>query len=127
MGEIGRGQRLGFVGEEQADVAGFGLRPAQPQSQPDPVDFVGILSAGRTVAGPPPAEPPFSRSRMPSRACEIGGPPRPSISARTRAIAQFGRFSTGSDRDAAATASARTPPPTERPEREAGREGKRGA
>src|SRR3546814_3633976 len=89
--------RLGFVGKEQADVAGFGLRPAQPQSQPDPVDLVGILPSGQAVAGPPPAEPPFSRSRMLSRDCEIGGPPRRSISARNRAIVQFGRFSTGSE------------------------------
>lgn len=100
---------LGFIGEEKDEVAGFGLRPAQFQTQPDTVDGLGILAPGQAVARPAPAQPPFSLSRMLSRDCEIGGPPRRSISARNRGIVQFGRFSTGSDRIVAAIDNARSP------------------
>jgi len=109
------GEGLGFIGEQKDDVAGLRLRPAQLQAQPDALDGLGVLAPGQAVARPPPAQPPFSLSRMLSRDCEIGGPPRRSISARKRGIVQFGRFSTGSDRIEAAIDRARSPRSPEGP------------
>src|SRR5215211_4652398 len=86
-GKHGRGrdgERLGLVDKEKANVARRGLGLAQRQPEPDPIDRVGVMPAGQAVARPPPAEPPFSRSRMLSRDFEIGGPPRRSISALSR-------------------------------------------
>jgi hypothetical protein len=53
------GQHLGFVAEQQDDVARFGLLAQQTQPQPRPVDGLGILPAVQAMAGAAPTEPPF--------------------------------------------------------------------
>jgi len=51
------GQHLGFIAEQENDVAGFGLLAQQTQPQPRPVDGLGILPPVQAMAGAPP--PPF--------------------------------------------------------------------
>jgi hypothetical protein len=65
-----------LVGKQKHDVTGFGLLPQKLQAQ------AGAVGASQT---------PFFLSRMLSRDCEMAGPPRRSISARSRGIVQFGR------------------------------------
>jgi len=67
MGEIRMGQGFRFIGEQQHDVAGLGLRFTQLKAQADPLDRLRLLAALQRVAGAAPAEPPFFRSRMLSR------------------------------------------------------------
>src|SRR5215207_9158818 len=66
------GERLGLINEEKIDVAGRGLGLAQLKPQADARHAIAILPALQAVAGAAPAEPPFSRRRMPSRDVEIG-------------------------------------------------------
>src|SRR4051812_23861272 len=59
MRQIRMGQHLGFIAEQENDVAGFGLLAQQTQRQPRPVDGLGILPPVQAMAGAPPTEPPF--------------------------------------------------------------------
>src|SRR5271165_1275700 len=93
--EIGMRQCLAFVAIEKNDVAGFGLTLAQLQAQADPVDLAGDLPPFQRVPGPPPAEL-FFRNALDNCDRLMLTPSRVSISARRRAIVQFGRSATGS-------------------------------
>ena len=53
-GEIGMRQRLALIAVEQNDVAGFGLLPAQVQTQTDAFDLGGNLTALQRVPWTPP-------------------------------------------------------------------------
>ena len=55
-GQIGMRQRLALVGEEEHNIAGFGLCLAQRQAQTDARDSIGILAALQSVSRPAPAE-----------------------------------------------------------------------
>ena len=94
-GEIGMRQRLALVAVEKNDVAGFGLTLAQLQAQADPIDLAGDLPSFQRVPGPPPAEL-FFRNALDNCDRLMRTPSRVSISARRRAIVQFGRSATGS-------------------------------
>ena len=94
-GEIGMRQRLALIAIEKNDVAGFGLLLAQLQAQADPIDLAGDLPPFQRVPRPPVAEL-FFRSALDSCERLMRTPSRASISARRRAIVQFGRSATGS-------------------------------
>ena len=55
-GQIGMGQRLALVGEQQHDVAGLGLRLAQQEPQADAIDRLGVLPVLQVVPRSAPAE-----------------------------------------------------------------------
>src|SRR5271157_4593183 len=93
--EIGMRQRLAFVAVEKNDVAGFGLALAQLQAQANPIHLAGCLAPFQRVPGPPPAEL-FFRNALDNCDRLMRTPSRASISARSRAIVQFGRSATGS-------------------------------
>jgi hypothetical protein len=58
-GEIGMGERLRLVAEQQGDIAGSGLLPQQAQAQAAAVDRIGVLSALQRVPRPAPGEAPL--------------------------------------------------------------------
>ena len=93
--EIGMRQRLALVAVEKNDVAGFGLLLAKLQAQADPVHLAGCLASLQRVPRTPPAEL-FFRSALDSCERLMRTPSRASISARRRAIVQFGLSATGS-------------------------------
>lgn len=128
MGEIGRsaaptslrgiglwpmGQGLGFVGEQQPDVAGPGLLPQQVATQTGARDRLGVLAAGQGMTWPAPGEAPFWRSRMLSREGEMATSDRRRISALSRGKVQTVR--PASARIALAQAKAASPRPPGRP------------
>ena len=62
LGEIGMGERFGFIAEQKHDIARLGLRLQQLEAQAGAVDGVGILAALQRVPRPAPAETPFLRN-----------------------------------------------------------------
>src|ERR1700692_229315 len=95
--EIGMRQRLAFVAVEKNDVASFGLTLAQLQPKADPIHLAGGLSSFQRVPRPPPTEL-FFRNALDNCDRLMRTPSRASISARRRAIVQFGLSATGSSR-----------------------------
>src|SRR6202790_5142686 len=93
-GEIGVGQSLGLVLEQQYDLPGFGLLLQQTQAQAGPLNRLGVLPPLQRVPWPAPCEPPFLRITTLSRDFEICCPVRFSISACRRYKVQFGRSDT---------------------------------
>src|ERR1700730_1358803 len=87
--EIGMRQRLAFVAVEKNDVASSGLTLAQLQAKADPIHLAGGLSSLQRVPGPPPTEL-FFRNALDNCDRLMRTPSRASISARRRAIVQFG-------------------------------------
>src|ERR1700688_445782 len=94
-GEMGMRQGLALVAVEKTDVAGFALPLAQLQAQADPIHLAGGLAPLQRVPGSPPAEL-FFRNALDNCDRLMRTPSRASISARRRAIVQFGRSATGS-------------------------------
>src|SRR5208337_1482815 len=94
-----------LVAIEQNDVAGFGLLLAQLQTQADPVHLAGCLASLQRVPRAPPAEL-FFRNALDSCERLIRTPSRASISARRRAIVQFGLSATGSSSKGVTTCNA---------------------
>ena len=107
MGEVGMGERLGFILEEEPDVARLGLLAQKVQPDARALDGLGVLAPIERVPGPTPGKAPFLRSMMLSRETEIVMPHRRSISAFRRGKVQS--VSPGSDRMVAAKASAAAP------------------
>src|SRR4051794_3292122 len=64
VGEVGVGQRLGLVPEQEVDVARDGLLLQQLETQAGTVDGVRVLAALEGVARPPPAVAPFRRTTL---------------------------------------------------------------
>src|SRR4051794_15104668 len=93
VGEIGVGERLRLVAEQQDDVARRGLLLQQPQAQAGAVDRIGVLPALQRVARPAPGEAPFFRTTL-SRDFEMRSPVRFAISSAKRGSVQFGRSDT---------------------------------
>ena len=95
LAEIGMRQRLALIAIKQNDVAGRGLLLAQLQTQTDPIDLAGDLPPFQCVPRPPVTEL-FFRNALDSCERLMRTPSLVSISARRRAIVQFGRLATGS-------------------------------
>src|SRR6266851_2483391 len=93
-GEIGMGQSLGFVLEQQDDIPGCGLLLQQAKAKSAPVNRVGVLPPLQRVARPAPAEAPFLRSTTLSRDFEMRSPVRFSIASAKRGKVPFGRSET---------------------------------
>src|SRR3954467_1560778 len=91
--EIGVGERLRLVAEQQDDVARRSLLLEQPQAQAGAVDRIGVLPALQRVARPAPGEAPFFRTTL-SRDFEMRSPVRFEISSAKRGRVQFGRSDT---------------------------------
>lgn len=107
MGEVGMGERLGFILEEEPDVARLGLLAQEVQPDARALDGLVVLAPLERVPGPAPGEAPFLRSMMLSRETEMVMPHRRSISAFRRGNVQS--VSPGSDRMVVAQASAAAP------------------
>jgi hypothetical protein len=103
--KIGVRQRLAFVAVEKNDVTGFSLTLAQLQAQADPIHLAGGLASLQRVPGPPPTEL-FFRNALDNCDRLMRTPSRASISARSRAIVQFGLSATGSSSKGATTRNA---------------------
>src|ERR687889_1243105 len=108
MGQIGMGQRLRLIAEQEHDIARLGLRLQELAAQASAVHGVSVLAALQGMARPAPAEIPFWRSTTESREREMRTPERFSISSARRGSVQFGRSATGPERTSSATASARS-------------------
>ena len=94
-GEVGMRRRLALVAvESKHDVAGFGLALAQLQTQTDPIHLVCDLASLQRVPRAPPTEL-FFRNALDNCERLTRTPSLFSISARRRAIVQFGRLATG--------------------------------
>jgi len=109
VGEVGMGQGLGFILEQQDNVPCFGLLPQELESHTRPLNRFGDLPAFETVTGAPPSEAPFFLSTTLSRDLEMRTPVRFSISSCRRGNVQFGRFSTGHVNTSVATETAKSP------------------
>ena len=105
MGEIGMGQRLGLVGEEEHDVPGFGLLLQQLEPEPGSRDGIGVLPAVQAVTGTSPAEAVFFSALL-SCDFEIVTAPWRATSACSRGKVQFGRSVTGALSNASTVSSA---------------------
>src|SRR3954466_14035647 len=105
VGEVGVGQRLGLVPEQEVDVAGRRLLLQQPQAQAGAVDGVRVLPPLEGVPRPAPAVAPFRRTtlRWPG---EIVSPVRAATSAASRARAPAGPSAAPPFSSSPATASA---------------------
>ena len=103
--KIGMCQRLALLAIQEDDVAGFGLALAQVQAQADPVHPAGALPPFQRVRGPPPAEG-FFRNALLNRDRLMRTPALARISARRRAIVQFGRSATGASSKGVSTRNA---------------------
>ena len=55
VGQVGVGQRLGFVPEQEADIAGHGLLLQEPEPPPGAIDRRGVLPSPEAVPRPAPA------------------------------------------------------------------------
>ena len=64
VGEVGVGQRLGLVPEQEVDVTRGGLLLQELQAQPRAVDRVRVLPPLEGVPWPPPAVAPFRSTRL---------------------------------------------------------------
>ena len=107
MGEIGVGQGLGLVAEQNPDGAGPSLLPQQPAPQAGTLGRQRVLPAFQAVARPAPGEAPFGRSRVLSREGESVSPARRPIAALRRGKVHTARD--GSARSARAPAKAAAP------------------
>ncbi len=108
-GEIGMGECLRFVAEQQGDVAGFGLLLQQAQAQARAVDRIGVLPAFQRVARPAPGKAPFFSTTL-SRDFEMRSPVRFSISSARAAISRCARrFASRSRRPSAARSNSADP------------------
>ena len=85
--QVGVGAGLGFVEEEQVDGTRYGLLLQRGQPAATGGDGFGLLAAFQRVAWPAPAIV-LRRSWTESQASPIAGPPRRSISARSRGKVQ---------------------------------------
>src|SRR5277367_6556949 len=101
-GEVGMRQRLALIAIKQNDVAGCGLLFAQLQTQANPIDLAGNLPPFQRVPRPPVTEL-FFRNALDNCDRLMRTPSRASISARMRAIVQFGRLATGSSSNGVTT------------------------
>src|SRR3954468_10404717 len=106
MGQIGMGERLRLIPEQEHDIARLSLRLQQLATQDGAIHSVCILAALQGVARPAPAESPLWRNTTESREWEMRTPEHFSISSARRGKGQLGRSATGSARTASATASA---------------------
>jgi hypothetical protein len=106
MRQIGMRERLGFVLEQQHDIARLGLGFEKLSAQTAAVDGVSVLTAVQRVPGAAPTKAPFLRSTTDSREGEMRTPERFSISSTKRGKVQFRRSATGADRTSCATARA---------------------
>ena len=61
MGQVGVGQRLGFVPKQEADIAGHGLLLQEPEPQPGAVDGRGVLPPFEAVLRPDASGSPLSQ------------------------------------------------------------------
>jgi len=93
-GEIGMGQSLGLVLEQEDDIPGCGLLLQQTQAQAGPPNRLSVLPPLQRVPWPAPCEPPFLRITTLSRDFEMRSPVRLSISSAKRGKVQFGRSDT---------------------------------
>jgi hypothetical protein len=107
MREVGVRQRLGFVLEEEPDVARLGLLAQQFEPDARALDGLRILASLERVPRPAPGEAPFLRNMMLSRETEMTIPHRRSISAFSRG--RVHSVSPGSDKIAVAQTSAAAP------------------
>src|SRR5689334_16993864 len=105
VGQVGVGQRLGLVPEQEVDVAGGGLLLQQPQPDARALDRVAVLAALDRVPGTAPAVAPL-RSTTPRWPGEIVSPVRAVTSAASRARVQTGRSAAEPRSTSRATASA---------------------
>ena len=95
-------QRLALIAIQKHDVAGFCLLLAQLQAQANPIDFAGNLPPFQRVPRPSVTEL-FFRNALDSCERLMRTPSRTSISARMRAIVQFGLSATGSSSNGVST------------------------
>jgi hypothetical protein len=105
MGEIGMGERFGFIRRQQHDIACFRLLFQQLEPQSGSVNGVGILSSVQAVAGAAPSVAVFFSALL-SCDFEIEKSLCRAISACKRGNVQFGRSATGALSTAAATTAA---------------------
>src|SRR4051794_38097941 len=103
--QVGVGQGLGLVPEQEVNVARRGLVLQQPEAQARALDRVPVLAPFERVPRPAPAVAPFRSTalRWPG---EIVSPVRASISRASRARVQTGRSAMGPPSTSRATASA---------------------
>ena len=101
-GEIGMCQRFTLVAVQKHDIAGFGLALAQLQTQTDPIHLVCDLPSLQRVPRAPPTEL-FFRNALDNCERLMRTPSVFSISARSRAIVQFGRLATGASSNGVTT------------------------
>ena len=64
VGQVGVGQRLGLVPEQEVDVAGGGLLLQQPQPDARALDRVPVLASLERVPRPAPAVAPFRSATL---------------------------------------------------------------
>ena len=107
MGEVGMRERLGFILEEQTDVARLGLLPQQLQPDARTRDGLLVLAPLERMPWPAPGEAPFLRNRMLSLETEMTIAHRRSMAAFRRGKVQA--VSPGSDRMAVAHLRAAAP------------------
>src|SRR3954453_8603979 len=105
VGEVGVGQRLGLVPEQEVDVAGRRLLLQQPQAQAGAVHGVRVLPPLEGVPRPAPAVAPFRRTTLRGPG-EIVSPVHAATSAASRARVQTGRSAAPPFSSSPATASA---------------------
>lgn len=98
-------QRLGFVLEQQDDVARFGLTFQELEPKPGAIYGAAILSASKAVAGPSPSVAVFFSALL-SCDFEMETSARRVISACRRGNVQFARSATGAVNTDAATPAA---------------------
>src|SRR3954470_3063599 len=105
VGQVGVGQGLGLVPEQEVNVARRGLLLQQPEAEARALDRVPVLAPFERVPRPAPAVAPFRSTtlRWPG---EIVPPVRASISRASRARVQTGRSVMGPPSTSRATASA---------------------
>ncbi|WP_262265708.1 hypothetical protein [Microvirga yunnanensis] len=106
MGQIGTGERLRLIPEQEHEIARRSLRLQQHAAQAGAIHGVCILAALQGMARSAPAESPFWRSTTESREREMRTPERVSISSTSRDKVQLGRSATGPDSTSSATARA---------------------
>src|SRR6202049_4622751 len=98
-------QRLTFVTVKKNDITSLNLTFTKLQTQTDPIHLAGGLASLQRVPGPPPTEL-FFRNALDNCDRLMRTPSRASISARRRAIVQFGLSATGSSSKGVTTRSA---------------------
>ena len=64
VGQVGVGQRLGLVPEQEAEIAGHGLLLQEPEPRPGAIDGRGVLPPFEAVPRPAPAVAPFRSTTL---------------------------------------------------------------